>query len=157
MNDAALVFCLGIRSSYRFPDAGQSVCAQDQDVLYAAIPQLIQHRQPVFGAFIFAHLNGQHFLPALAVDSQNDVGCQLSNYIGISNRVVNGIDEHHWIDFAQGPLLPFFDLWKKLVRYIRDEALGRFKYVENCRFFMYNSIIITIASRRCNYGTCNAH
>ena len=59
VDDAALVIGLGIRSSDGSADLGQSVRAQDQDVLYAAVFQFIQHGQPVPGAFIFANLDGQ--------------------------------------------------------------------------------------------------
>ena len=61
MDDAALVIGLGIRSSDGSADLGQSVRAQDQDVLYAAVFQFIQHGQPVPGAFIFANLDGQWY------------------------------------------------------------------------------------------------
>ena len=50
---------MGIRSSDGSADSAQSVRAQDQDVLYAAVFQFIQHGQPVPGAFIFANLDGQ--------------------------------------------------------------------------------------------------
>ena len=41
VNDAALVFSLGMGSGYGFPDSAQSVCAQNQDILYATVFQLL--------------------------------------------------------------------------------------------------------------------
>lgn len=67
MDDAALVFRLGIRGSDGFLDPAQPVRAQDQNVLYAAIFQLIQRGQPVFGAFVFPDMDGQHLTGDFAI------------------------------------------------------------------------------------------
>ena len=123
VDNAALVFSLRICGSYCFLNPSQSVRTKNQDILDAPVAKLIQHGQPILCAFILADLNGQHFLPALAVDSQNNVCCQLPDYIAVTNRVVDGVNEHHWIDFAQRPLLPLFYLRQQLIRYVRDEAL----------------------------------
>lgn len=73
MYDAALVFRLGEGSLDRFSDAGQPTGTDDQDILYAAVLEAVQYRQPVLGTFILADFYRQDFFLPFAADSKDHV------------------------------------------------------------------------------------
>lgn len=78
MNDAPLVFRQRIRRRYGFLDAAQSVRTDHENVLYAAVFQLVQHAQPEFRALILTDGDAQDFLPPFLVDAEYHVGRRLA-------------------------------------------------------------------------------
>jgi hypothetical protein len=62
MDDAALLFGLRIGSGDRIFDPGETVGAEDQDILDAAILQSIQDTEPVCAALILSDLDRQDLL-----------------------------------------------------------------------------------------------
>ena len=130
VDDAALV--LGLRESCldRFTDSGQSVSADDQDILDSAVLEAVQDRKPVLGAFIITHFDRQYFLLSFTVDPKDDIRRQLFDDPVITDGVVDRIDEQDGINLIKGPVLPFLDLWQELVSHIRDEAFRCLKTVD---------------------------
>ena len=97
MDNAALIFRFGKGCGYCFLYTAQAVRTDDQDVLNPTVLKFIQDRQPVFGAFIGSHLNGEDFLMPIQIDPKNDVGSQLLDDSVIPDRVVNGIYVEYWM------------------------------------------------------------
>ena len=122
MYNAALVFRLRVCRSNRFFDSAQPIGAEDQDLFHSAVFQFIQHGKPVFCAFVVSHLNGQNLFLTVQIDSKNDIGCQLPDDSIIPDRIMNGIDIEHWINFRQRTFLPVFNLGQDFVCYVGNEA-----------------------------------
>ena len=54
-------------------EALQTVHDRDQDVLGAAVLQLVHHRQPEFGTFIFGDPEAKNLALAIAGNAQGDI------------------------------------------------------------------------------------
>ena len=85
MYKTALVFSVGISGRNGFLDTGQTICAENQDILDAAVSQLIQHCKPVFGAFVVTDLDGQYFFVSFTVNSKNNICCHLSDDVVVTH------------------------------------------------------------------------
>ena len=115
MYDAALI--LGLRESCLdgFTDPGQTVSTDDQDILDSAVLEAVQNRKPVLGTFIITDFDRKNFLLTFAVDSQNDISCQLFDDSVVTDGVVDRIDEQDRINLIKRPVLSFLDLQQELV------------------------------------------
>lgn len=91
-------------------------------LFYTAVFKLIERRQPIFRTFTFSYLDSQNFLFPFGIDPKNYICCQLPDDTVIAYRIVDDIDKKNWIDFVQGAVLPFFNLRKDLICYIKNKA-----------------------------------
>ena len=69
----------------------KTVSADNQDILYTTILQLIQDGQPVFWTFIITDSDWKNLFFPFCVDAKNDVGSQFSDYSIISYGIMDGI------------------------------------------------------------------
>ena len=130
MNDAALIFCFWISGCNCLPDTCQAIRADDQDILNSTVLEAVQDCQPVLRAFILPNFNREDFFLSLKVDSEDHVSSKFPDNTVVTNGVVDRIDVENWIDLAQRPVLPVFDLRKDLVRHVGNETFGGLKTVD---------------------------
>ena len=130
MNDAPLIFRQRICRRYGFLDPAQAVRADHENVLYAAVFQLVQHAQPELCALVFSDRDAQDFLPALLVDAEYHIHNRLADHVVLPHVEHDGVDVHDGIDRTQWPLLPHFDLWQQLVRDRRDYPFADLKPID---------------------------
>ena len=57
---------------------------------YPTAFQPVQHGQPVLGASVIPHTDGQHFFPPFRIDAGNGIGCQFPDHTVITGRIVDG-------------------------------------------------------------------
>lgn len=130
MNDAALELCLRKRRIDRLFYACKSVSADDENVFYTAIFQLIQNPEPVLGALIFADMYGQNLLVTGQADSQDHIRSELPDLSVITNGEVDCINENDGINRIKWAFLPILDLRKKAVCDVRNHAVADLKTVD---------------------------
>lgn len=66
MDDAALVFRFGECRGGCFLYSAKAIRANDQNILHPMVFQFVQHGQPVLGASVIPHMDGQHvFSPSV--------------------------------------------------------------------------------------------
>ena len=104
--------------------------AENQDVPYSAVLELIQYGKPVLGALVVTHLDGENFLPAFTVNSQNNICRHFPDHVVIPHGIVDGINEYDRVNLIQRPFLPLLNLGKEFVRHIGNEAFRSLKSVD---------------------------
>mgnify|MGYP006900618202 CR=1 FL=1 len=130
MHDAPLVLRLRIRRRYGFPDSAQAIRADHENVLYAAVFQLIEHAQPEFCALVLADRDAQNFLPAFLVDAEDHIRRRFADPIVLPHVEHHGVNVCDGIYRAQRPLLPRLDLRQQPVRNGRDHPFADLKPVD---------------------------
>ena len=127
VNDAILYIRFGKYRLNGVGESGQVVCAGDENILHAPVPQAVEYRCPVFGTFVLANPHPQHVFFAVQVDSYGDVYRLFHDLALTADVVMDGVHEHHRINAFQRPLLPFLRCRKYLVR---DPAHGAFRRLD---------------------------
>ncbi|MNT02473.1 hypothetical protein D3C72_1369730 [compost metagenome] len=72
VNDTLLDLGFRITSGNRFGEAIQVIYADDEDILNAAVSQVIQYREPELGGFILTYPHAQHILVPVQIDCSID-------------------------------------------------------------------------------------
>ena len=78
MYNTSLIRCFWKCSGNCLFNATKTVSADNQDILYTTILQLIQDGQPVFWSFIITDSDWKNLFFPFCVDAKNDVGSQSS-------------------------------------------------------------------------------
>ena len=78
--------------------SGQIIRASDENILYATVPQAVEHGRPELGALIFTYPHAQYILPAIQIDAYGNIDCFLHDLSLAADMVVDGIQKHHRID-----------------------------------------------------------
>lgn len=73
MDNAALIFCFRESSGYGFLYSDKSVGADDHDILYSTVLEVVQDRKPVLGTFVFAYFDCQYFFVTLEINAKDDI------------------------------------------------------------------------------------
>ena len=91
MYNTSLILCFGECSGNCLFNTAKTVSADNQDILYTTILQLIQDGQPVFWTFIITNSDWKNLFFSFCVDAKNDVGSQFSDYSIISYGIMDGM------------------------------------------------------------------
>ena len=91
MYNTSLILCFGECSGNCLFNTAKTVSADNQDILYTTILQLIQDGQPVFWTFIITDSDWKNLFFPFCVDAKNDVGSQFSDYSIISYGIMDGM------------------------------------------------------------------
>lgn len=73
MDDTPLYLCLWVNCLYGFLKTSQPVHTEKQDILYAAVFQVIKHPKPEFAALVGAYSNAEYFLVAIRCDTKDNI------------------------------------------------------------------------------------
>lgn len=87
---------------------GQVICAGNENILHAPVPQAIEYGRPKLGALIFAYPHTQYILASVQVDTNGNVYRFLHNLSPAADMIVDGIQKYRSVNGFQRPLLPLF-------------------------------------------------
>jgi len=95
-----------------FGKALQPVDDRDQDILRAAVLQLVHHREPEFGPLVLGDPEAQNLAQAVAGDAQSDINGLVFDHpaVGIADLHAQRVENHNRIHPFQRPALPLPDL-----------------------------------------------
>ncbi len=130
MNDAVLNVRFGKDSLYGIGKAGQVVRTGNEHILYAAVPQTVEHGRPVLSAFVLSDPHSKNILPAAQVDANGNEHSLLYDLPFAADVVMDCIHEHDRINALQRPLLPFPGFGQHFVRDPAHGALGNLDAVD---------------------------
>lgn len=92
-----------------FAESTEVIYAADQNILNAAVSQLIEDNQPELSRFMFANQHSQDIFAAVHIDPDDHIGSLIDNSDFLADFVVNGIHKHDGVCLFQRPILPFLN------------------------------------------------
>lgn len=102
----------------------QPVDHGDEDVLDAAVAEIVHHLEPELRALGLLDPQAENLLLALRGERQNDVHCLVPHQPVIPDLDPQRVEEHHRVDRVERPVLPGGHLVEHRVGHPRDE-IGR--------------------------------
>jgi hypothetical protein len=110
--------------------AGQTITAKHENILYAARLQVIENLEPEAGALGFFDPQSEHFLAAGNAYAQNGVDALFENPFLGAHRHSQAVHKHHRINPFQRAALPVGDLLVQMFGGARNELWGDFHAVD---------------------------
>ena len=130
VNDAVLNLGFWEHGFNGIGKAGEIIRTGDENVLYAAISQAVEHICPVLGALVFAYPHTENVLPAVQIDTNGNVNCLFNDLSLAADVEMDGVQKYDRVDALQRPLLPFFCHGQDLVRDSADGRVGHLYAVD---------------------------
>jgi len=109
VNDAFLNLGLGVAGRNGLAEPVEVVDTRDENVLYAAVSQFIQHMQPEFRRFVLADPDAEHVLVTFQIDADGHVGGFVDDGAILFHLEVDCVQEHDGIHRLKRTILPLFD------------------------------------------------
>ena len=125
VRDADLHVGVGKYRLDRLGKAFETVHAGDEDVLDAAIFEIREYTHPELGTFTVADPDAQHFLLAVLVDAQGDIGDLGRDLARFAHFEAQTVQIQDRIAGREHARLPFLDQGKHLVGDGRDARLRK--------------------------------
>ncbi len=122
MDDARLNDRLRKDGVDRLRKALQSVDDCDQNVIDAAVLQLVHHPQPEFGAFGIFDPKAQDILRPIRLNAERNVHRLVPDKPFVSDFDPQGVEKNERIARLQRPILPFADRLQNRVRHSRNQV-----------------------------------
>ena len=118
------VWTIGLREDGgdRLGEALQAIDDGDQDVLDAAVLQLVHDPQPELGALGLLDPEAEDLLGAVGQDAERDVDRLVADDALVADLDPDGVEEDQRIDRLERPVLPFGDLLQDGVGDGRDQV-----------------------------------
>lgn len=130
VNDTLLDLGLRITSGNRFGEAIQVIYTDNEDILDAAVSQIIHHSEPELGGFILANPHPQHIFVPVQIDTNHHVGCLVHNGSVLFHFEMNRVHEDHRVHALKRPILPLFNERDDIICDIRNECRLNFNSIQ---------------------------
>jgi len=88
-----------------------------QDILDAAVPELVHHPQPELGALVLFEPQAQHLLRAVGAHAQRDLDRLVAHHPFVADLDPDGVEEDQRVNRVERPLLPGGDFIEHCVRH----------------------------------------
>lgn len=120
VDNAVLYICLRENRLNGCCEACQVICADIEDVFYAAVSETVQDVGPEFGTFILAYPHPQYILMSVHVNANGDIYGFLDDLTLTADMVMDGVHKHYGIKAFQWSLLPLSGNGQYFVCYAAD-------------------------------------
>ena len=142
MNDAVLNLGFREHGFNGIGKTGEIVRTGDENVLYTAISQAVEHICPVLGALVFAYPHTQNVLLAVQIDTNGNVNCLFNDLSLAADVEVDGVQKYNRIDALDSFAEKWDGKYPKIAQSWRDNwpnLSTYFKYPEEVRRLIYTT------------------
>src|SRR5919109_4382277 len=101
-------------------EAGEVVCASDEDVLHAPAFKVAQYREPERGALCFRNPDAQNLLQTLVVQPDDEVDGLVHNLGVVPDFEPDAVQPNDEVNLFQGAVLPCLDVVEQLIGDVGD-------------------------------------